>query len=705
MTSAIAGSKTKISAADPPQAPDTQALGSQASAVTSLYILPHRRRSDWIAVSLLMVAACAVFFINLTASGYANEFYSAAAQAASQNWSAFLWGSSDAGNAITVDKPPASIWLMGLSVRLLGLSSFSILLPEALLGIGSTYLLYATVRRYWGNWVGIIAGGIFITTPVTALMFRFNNPDALLVFLMIAASSCLMRSLEYNTSRKGNRRRTWWMVLSGVLVGFGFLTKQFQVLLVLPGMIMAFLVASPTKFIRRLGDGLLALIAMIVSAGWWVILTVLVPADKRPYIGGSQSNSFLELTFSYNGLGRLTGNETGSVVPGGSGAGGSRTGGSQAGMWGQTGWNRLFTSDFAGQITWLAFFAFAGIIVGLIITHREKRTDLRRAHVLMTGTWLLVTWLIFSFMSGIFHAYYTVALSPAISTLAAIAIAGLWMKRKSSWSVLTASALILITGLWSQKIISSAGSYSWLASLTLIVTITGSVLLAITGLLQTHGQASISLRLARILALVISSAAVLVGPLTWTVATVSTGHQGSIVSAGPSSQGGSPMGGGPGGNIGPGGRPGGKGFFNGSSSGESRKQQAYSGQATGGSGLLGGRSNSVSSRLISLLSKNASSYRWAAATTGSQNAATYQLASQKPVMAIGGFNGSDAYPTLAQFKRYVRQGLIHYYISSGSGMGGQQNGGSSTASQIAQWVSTHFTATTVDGVTLYDLTS
>ena len=255
----------------------------------------------------MLLAACAIFFINLTASGYANEFYSAAAQAGSVSWKAFLWGSLDSGNAITVDKPPAALWLMALSVRIFGLSSFAILMPEALMGVATTYLLYATVRRYWGNWAGIVTGFIFMLTPVAALMFRFNNPDALLVLLMTGATHALLRSLEYANHPSGNRKRTWWMVLAGALIGFGFLTKQLQVLLVLPGFALAFLLASPTGMVRRILDSLAAIASMIVAAGWWVLLTVIVPASDRPYIGGSQRNSFLELTFGYNGFGRLTG--------------------------------------------------------------------------------------------------------------------------------------------------------------------------------------------------------------------------------------------------------------------------------------------------------------------------------------------------------------------------------------------------------------
>src|SRR6185295_4789002 len=101
--------------------------------------------------------------------------------------------------------------------------------------------------------------------------------------------------------------------------------------------------AAPTTLRRRITHSLVAIGAMVVSAGWWVAIVQLVPAGSRPYIGGSQTNSFLQLTFGYNGFGRLTGNETGSV-------GG---GGGQAGAWGPTGFTRMFGGEFGTQISWL----------------------------------------------------------------------------------------------------------------------------------------------------------------------------------------------------------------------------------------------------------------------------------------------------------------------------------------------------------------
>ena len=739
-------------------------------------VADRRTLADWIGFGGMMGITAVIMFVNLTASGYANEFYSAAAQAGATDWWAFLWGSLDAGNAITVDKPPAAIWLMALSVRVFGLNSFAILLPEALCGMASVWILYATIRRQWGNWAGVIAGLTLAVTPVAALMFRFNNPDALLVLLMTAATAAVMRSLEYPDTRSGNRSRTLWMVLAGACIGFGFLTKQMQVFLVVPGFALVFLMASPTGLWRRIADGLVAVLAVVVSAGWWVALTVIVPSGSRPYIGGSQTDSFLELTFGYNGLGRITGNENGAVVPGGGGPDGGGSGGSGGGMWGQTGLTRLFDGEYGGQIAWLAPLAFAGIAIGLIVAHRARRADLRRASALIWGAWLVVTWLTFSFMAGIFHQYYTVALAPAVAALTAIAIIGLWSKRQTFWARAVAALLVFVNTFWAVELLGRSTWLSWLKVAVLFAGFIAGLLLLAAALAAVPMREFRFLRTAdanRVIGMIgvagiaLAAAALYAGPVAWTAYTVSTGHTGSIVTAGPNVTNSTGMGGGPGG--GPGGAPGGfggpggqNGGFGGmgmpgqdglssdglSSDGSSADGQSAppsmpgqndgsvdspsgtegrsnnqsrgdddsssssqpNGSGSGGfgggrggmgGGLLGG--GTASSEIVAMLQKDAGEYRWAAATTGSQNAASYQLASEQAVMAIGGFNGSDPAPTLEQFKSYVKQGLIHYYISGG-GMGGSQMGGSDTASEIASWVAENFEAQTVDGVTIYDLT-
>ena len=215
-----------------------------------------------------------MFIYGLGASGYANSFYSAAVQAASASWKAFFFGSSDAANSITVDKTPAALWPMAISVRIFGLSSWSILVPQALMGVGSVALIYLTVRRWYGAGAGLLAGVTLALTPVAALMFRFNNPDAMLVLVMIAAAYATVRAIEKASPR--------WMFFVGLLVGLGFLTKMLQVLLVVPAFAIAYLIAAPTTLWKRLKHLLLAGVGVIVGAGWWIVIVSLVPASSRP---------------------------------------------------------------------------------------------------------------------------------------------------------------------------------------------------------------------------------------------------------------------------------------------------------------------------------------------------------------------------------------------------------------------------------------
>ena len=248
-----------------------------------------------------------LYLWNLSASGWANAFYSAAAQAGASNWTAMLFGSSDAANAITVDKTPAALWIIDVSVRLFGLNSWSVLVPQALEGVAAVALLYAAVRRVSGPGAALLAGAVFALTPVAALMFRFNNPDALLVLLLVAAAYCVQRACEKDSSR-------WWLIAAGVAVGFGFLAKMLQAFLVLPGFAVAYLVAAHRPAAAAgWSTCSAALAAVVVSGGWYLLLVELWPTSSRPYIGGSQHDSIVELALGYNGFGRLTGDEPGGL--------------------------------------------------------------------------------------------------------------------------------------------------------------------------------------------------------------------------------------------------------------------------------------------------------------------------------------------------------------------------------------------------------
>jgi 4-amino-4-deoxy-L-arabinose transferase-like glycosyltransferase len=629
-----------------------------------------RRRSPWprrAALTGLLAGTALLYLWGLSASGWANAFYSAAAQAGAESWTAWFFGSSDAANAITVDKTPAALWVTGLSVRLFGLSSWSILVPQALMGVATVALLYATVRRTAGTAAGLLAGAVCALTPVAVLMFRFNNPDALLTLLLVAAAYAVLRAVEAGGTR--------WLVLAGLLVGFGFLTKMLQAFLVLPAFAAGWLLAGPIGLARRVRDLLLAGGAVLVSAGWWVLAVDLWPADARPYIGGSQSNSVLELVLGYNGLGRLTGDEVGSVVPGQMGGG--------TGSWGPTGLTRLFTGGYAGDASWLLPTAL--VLLGALLwwTRREPRTDRLRAATLVWGGWLVVTWLVFSLMAGIFHSYYQVVLAPAIGALVGIGAVELWRRRAEVAARLVLALVLAGTVAWAFVLLQRSGWQPWLAW-----TVLGLGLVGTAGLLAGHRLG----RRARAGVAAVAVVAALAAPTAWSIATAATPHTGSIPSSGPRE---ARMGGPGGGRVfvgAPGGGPAGGGPAGGGMRGE--------GFMAGGN-LLG--APTPSAELTALLQRDAGSYTWAAATIGSNGAAGYQLASGEPVMALGGFNGTDPFPTVAGFQQLVAEGRIHYFVGD-AGRSNTASGGSDEAHRIGLWVQDTFTPITIGGTTVYDLT-
>ena len=350
---------------------------------------------------------------------------------------------------------------MDISARLFGVNAWSILVPQALEGVAAVGLLYATVRRHFGHAAGLIAGAVLALTPVAVLMFRYNNPDSLLVLLLVASAYALTRALE------GGRTR--WLVLAGVLIGFGFLAKMMGAFLVLPGFAAVYLLAAPVSMWRRILQLLAAGAAVLVSAGWWVAVVTLWPAADRPYIGGSTNNSELNLIFGYNGLGRLTGSETGSV--GGGGGGGTSA-------WGPTGLLRMFNSTFGNQASWLIPAALLLIGALLWLRWRAPRTDGRRAAALLWGSWLVVTALVFSLAQGIIHPYYTVALSPAIGALVGMGGVELWRRRDH----LVARALLAIalagTVVWAYALLAQSPDWlPWLRTAVLIAGLATSLVL------------------------------------------------------------------------------------------------------------------------------------------------------------------------------------------------------------------------------------
>ena len=601
----------------------------------------ERNRRDQMIVAAIGVFAAVLYVWGLSRTGMGNSYYAAAVRSGAKSWKAFFFGSLDPGSFITVDKPPAALWVMSLSVRLFGFSSWSMLLPEAGAGVASVLILHKLVRKWAGDLCAHLAALAFAITPVAVVMFRYNNPDAFLTLLCLAAAWALWSALETG--------RTRGLLLSAGLLGLAFNTKMLQAFLVLPALALVYLIAGPPKLGKRLAQLAAAGAVLLVSAGWWVLAVVLWPTASRPYIGSTTNNSILSLIFGYNGLSRIFGSGTGAG-PGGGGAGGGGAGGG-AGFGATPGVLRLFNSEIGGQVAWLLPMAAVGLVAGLWLTRKAGRTDRGRAGWILWGGWALVCAAVFSLSKGIFHPYYTVQLAPAVAALAAVGGVALWHlgrnHRALGWIL---PATIVATAAVAVDILDRTPTYyPWLRSAVAV-----GAAAAAAGLLITMYVRQKRLLIA---AAALAIASLLAAPAAYALTTANSAVSGSMPSAGPATTG--------------------RGGF-----------------GAGGRGGPGG-TTTADTALITYLEAHRGGAEYLVAAFGSQSSAPIIIASGEPVMTIGGFNGSDPAPTLAQFEQLVAQGKVRYVLVSGAGGGGgfgQGGPGGGTTSSISQWVTAHGTA-------------
>ena len=300
------------------------------------------------------------------------------------------------------------------------------------MGVASVAVLYFTVRRAFadrsgGVAAGLLAGVVLACTPAAAMMFRFNNPDALLVLLMTAAAYCVMRAVVAASWR--------WLALAGVVIGFAFLTKMLQAFLVLPGFALAYLLVASTTWPRRVLHLVGATAALVVAAGWWVLIVQLVPSTARPYVGGSTDNTVLELALGYNGLNRILGHNR-------EGSNWSGDGSGLSAFSGRAGLHRLFTAEMANEIAWLLLVALFALAFGIYLAARRQLSRGELCALVIWGGWLVVTGVVLSFMSGVVHPYYTVSMAPSIAAL--IGMSGVWAwSRREGWDARLALGAML----------------------------------------------------------------------------------------------------------------------------------------------------------------------------------------------------------------------------------------------------------------------
>ena len=602
---------------------------------------------------VLLVATAVMYVWDITINGMGNQFYAAAAQAGSMNWEALLFGSLDPHNFITVDKPPVSQWVMGLSGQIFGFSSASMMIPQALMAVAAVAMLYSAVARISGPRTALLAGAVLALTPVAALMFRFNNPDAVMVLLMTAAAYCTVRAVQQASPK--------WLAWAAVALGFAFLAKMLEGLMVAPALAAAYLIAAPTTLWARLRHVGVAAVAFVVSAGWFVVLTLLWPASSRPYIAGSTDNNFMNLVLGYNGFARVLGrNHMGFGPPQtvvGQAAGAQLNLGRRGGFGGfgsqSQGWSRMFSGEFGFEIGWLVPAALLATVLVVLSRGRAPRTDLTRAAAILFGGWLVVDGLVLSFMHGSIHPYYCLSIAPPVAAIFAIGVHELWQRREKWLYRGGLAVLVGGTGVWSWVILGR--NSDWLPALRwtiLVLAVAAAVALVVPRTYQVRRRVALSV-------LGVGLIGALAGPAAYAITTIGQPHEGGGPSVGPADAS----------------RQGGMRWF-----------------------FQGGDNPQLDAMLKD------TNTEWSAAVLRSSTAAGFELSTDTAVMAIGGFSGTDPVPTLSQFQADVAQHKVAYYIvvnNRGHGPGW----GSRGHADIAKWVATTFRATNVGDATVYNLST
>ncbi len=553
---------------------------------------PAWSRPALIAVGLL---AAGLMLIDVTRSGYGNTYYATGALAASHSWTALLTNAADLGGYVSLDKGPLPDWMMGLSGRVLGYSSASVMLPNALCGLATVIVLHDAVRRALGHQVAILAALFMALTPVAVLVGRYNTPDALLLLLVVCAARSLTVAAQSGRTRD--------LLLCGAFVGLAFNTKMLEAYLVAPALATAFVVAGRGPVARRLMQLAAAgCVALFVSLAWFAGM-MLVPASERPYVGDSTENSWFQLIFGSNGVRRITG------------------GGSALGSDFQGRLLRLFSHHVGGQIAWLLPLTLLGLVLGLLTTWRSRRAAPDFGAYVLWGTWALVGYVVFSFSMGIFHAYYTSLLSPAVATLAAAALVTLWRAGKRSRTAALALALAVGgTGALSFVLLAHAGDFvPWLRW---VVFVCGSV--AAAAIVARCLHASFRAAAATSLTLGAAAVAVLAGPAAYSVATVARSQGGYDPIAGPAVL-------------------------------ESRPAAvgAHAEGASTGSGVA---------LLGAYLSSHRGGARFLVAATDARTADPIALLTGQPVITVGGFGGADPTPTVSQLRALIASRQLRFVV-------------------------------------------
>jgi 4-amino-4-deoxy-L-arabinose transferase-like glycosyltransferase len=618
------------------------------------------RPTIWSRLALGGVILISLFmnFFQLGQNGFGNLYYAAGVKSMADSLHTFFFVSFDPGGFVTIDKPPLGFWLQVISTKIFGFTPFSVFFPQALAGVLAVLLLYWLVRRHFGTTAGLLAALALAISPISVLTNRNNTIDSTLIFMLLLGAWAVLRAAETGKLR--------WLLLCAVCIGLGFNIKMLQAYLVVPAYGLLYLLAAPRSIWKRLLHLGLALLLMVSISLSWAVAVDLTPSASRPYVGSSQDNSEISLAFGYNGVQRLLGsfgmgggnrqapstssssttqsssttthNANSSTEQPPMGNGGPQGNGNNGGPFntGTAGVLRLFNEPLAGQIAWLLPMALLGIVALAWRRRLNFREDRQQQSLILWGGWLLTMAVFFS-MAGFFHQYYLSTMAPAICALLGIGVVIMWRDyRSAGWRGWLLPVALVLTALEQIHIIMSNSAWgTWMIPLIAIPCTLAAVVLIAARLvpgLKANTRLQVSLVSLSLMALLLTSA-------VWSATPVLENSAPGLPVAGSSQQFG---------------------------------------------GFGGGDNNSsTNTKLISYLEANKGSAKYLVATASSNEADSIILTTNQPVMALGGFSGSDPILTTNQLATLVTNGTVRYFLINGSG-GGPGGGQSELMTWITQ---------------------
>lgn len=631
------------------------------------------------AIAAVILLAAVLRFANLQALGYANHYYAAAVESMLKSWHNFFFVAAEPGGAVSVDKPPLGLWIQAISAAIFGVNTFGLLLPEIVAGILSVAVVYHLVRRSFGTVAGLLTALVLAITPVTIATDRNNTIDSMLILTLLLAAWSFIIATE--------SRRRRFLLLGVVLVGLAFNIKMLEAFLPLPAFYALYLLGSSERLRNKLVNLALATVVLLAVALSWATVVELTPADQRPYVGSSGTNSVFNLIVGYNGVDRLVGMngnnnlfgggtmgggmnggpggrndgnqrfQPGSQPPSGQGQDGNSAGrldgnignlefqaraGQQPGNFGRPNSGatgtvsnvlRLFLTPLSKEVSWLLPFGLFGI--GLLVFGTRLRWPLTRKHraAVLWGGWL-ITCAVFFTIAGFYHEYYLSIMGPPLAALVGIGAVRLWRlsKRQPWWAFALLLAASTATLALQVNTINTYVKDAWWLPVMLALMVIGIVAYVSTTLIR-RWRRGLAAGFACIMA------ALLITPGIWSGYTVAYASSNQSLPA------------------------------------------AYSGQT---SGLGRASSAQVNQALLSYLQANTQGMKYLMAVPSSMQGSDYILATGRPVLLMGGFMGQDKVLTTEKLAALVANGELRFIYEGGGG--GGFNGGQS---DISAWVTSN----------------